>query len=142
LEKNAEYQIQINLPKVETIFGDSLGDSLLISTFTTKDWAQLGEIAGVVNSNNKEYQKAIIWAISLRGSGYYRTSAKIGENYIIPFLPEGLYQVGAGIDINENRKLDKGSGLPFGFSEPFKSLLDTIKVRKRWTTEGVNIWFQ
>jgi hypothetical protein len=142
LEKNVVYQIQINLNKVKTIFGDSLGDSLLVSIFNTKDWSQLGEIAGTVNSNNPEYQKAIIWTLPLRGSGYFHTSAKVNRKYLIQFLPEGLYRVYAGMDINENGKINKGRGLPFEYSEPFRVLSDTVKVRKRWTTEGVNIWFQ
>lgn len=142
LKKNAAYQIQINLGKVKTIFGDSLGDSLLVSTFTTKDWSLLGEIAGTVNSNIPEYQRAVIWALPLRGSGYYQTVAPVNQKYLIQFLPEGLYQVYTGIDLNENGKLDKGSGLPFEYSEPFRVISDSVKVRKRWTTEGVNIWFQ
>lgn len=142
LEKNAAYQIQINLNKVKSIFGDSLGDSLLLSSFNTKDWSQLGEIAGTVNSNNPEYQKGVIWALPLRSSGYFHTIAPVNQKYLIQFLPEGIYRVYAGIDINENRKIDKGSGLPFKYSEPFRVISDSIKVRKRWTTEGVNIRFQ
>ena len=142
LEKNSAYQIQIKLNKVKTIFGDSLGDSVLVNTFDTKDWSQLGEIAGVVNSDNPSYQMAVIWALPIRGNGFYLTFARVNQKYLIQFLPEGSYQVYAGIDVNENGKIDNGSELPFEFSEPFKMLSDTIKVRKRWTTESINIWFQ
>jgi hypothetical protein len=141
LEKNEPYQVHLNLPKIKTIFGDSVDDSLLVNHFQTKDWAQLGEIGGAVFSDNPQYQIAIIRASPLRGAGVYSTSAKIGEAYLIPFLPEGMYQMRAGIDKNQNGRINKGSGLPFEFAEPFKALLDTIKVRKRWTTEGVNFRF-
>lgn len=141
LEKDASHQILLDLKKVKTIFGDSIGDSLMISHFRTKDWAQLGEIAGVVSSNNPQYGKAIIWAFPLRGTGNYSASAEIGQKYLIQFLLAGQYQIQAGIDVNQNGKLDNGSALHFEYSEPFKVLPDTIKVRKRWTTEGINISF-
>ena len=141
LEKDASYQIILDLKKVKTIFGDSIGDSILNSHFKTVNWEQLGEIAGVVSSDNPHYKKAIIWAFPMKGSDIYSTSAKIGQKYLIPFLPEGQYRIQAGVDINQNGKLDNGSELHFEYSEPFKALPDTIKVRKRWTTEEINISF-
>jgi uncharacterized protein (DUF2141 family) len=141
LGKNAVYHILLDLKEVKTIFGNSIGDSLLISHFKTKDWEQLGEIAGVVSSDNPHYKKALIWAFPMQGAGNYSTSAEIGQKYQIPFLPEGQYRIQAGIDVNQNGKLDNGSELHFEYSEPFKVLPDTIKVRKRWTTEEINISF-
>jgi hypothetical protein len=78
----------------------------------------------------------------MRGTGCYSTSSVIGQRYLLEFLTEGLYELRAGVDINQNGKIDDGSCLPFKFSEPFKALADTIKVRKRWTTERVDITFQ
>ena len=142
LAKDAVYEIQLNLLKIKSIFGDTPGDTVYVSRFTTKDWSQLGEVAGVVHSDNPEYKSALIKAPPLRGAGKFTTHAEVGRPYLLQFLPEGLYLLEAGIDINHNQKLDPGAGLNFQFSEPFKALPDTIKVRKRWTTEGADFWFQ
>lgn len=142
LSKDATYRIRLDLLKINTIFGDAIGDSILLSGFKTKDWAQLGEIAGVVYSDNPEHKSAIIKASPLRGVGKYTTSAEVGKSYLLQFLPEGLYLLEAGIDVNQNQKMDRGGALHFQYSEPFKALPDTIKVRKRWTTEGVNFRFE
>jgi hypothetical protein len=142
LAKDATYEIQLDLPKIKSIFGDTLGDTAYVSRFTTKEWAQLGEIAGVVRSDNPLYKSAIIKASPIRGAGKYTTFAEVGKPYLLKFLPEGLYFLEAIIDLNQNQKMDRGAGLDFRYSEPFKALPDTIKVRKRWTTEGVDFWFE
>lgn len=142
LAKNAIYEIHLDLVNIKTIFGDALGDTMHTTRFTTRDWAQLGEIEGVVYSDNPQDKSAIIKASPVRGVGKYTTFAEVGQPYILQFLPEGLYLLEAGIDVNQNRKLDKGQELHFQFAEPFIALPDTIKVRKRWTTEGVNFKFE
>ena len=142
LAKDASYQIQLDLFTIRTIFGDAIGDSVYISRFKTKDWAQLGDIAGVVYSDNPQHKSAIIKASPVRGAGRYMAFAEVGQPYLLSFLPEGSYLLEAGIDVNQNRKIDKGNGLHFQYAEPFRALPDTIKVRKRWTTEGVNFWFR
>lgn len=145
LKKNQSYQIQINLSELKNIFGEAFTDSLdslYISHFTTKDWAQLGEISGVVYASKPAYENAIILASPVRGTGTYTAASPIGSPYLLEFLPEGLYLLKAGIDINKNGILDKGSSLPFRFSEPVIALPDTVKVRKRWTTDGIDFRFQ
>jgi len=142
LAEDATYEIYLDLPKIKSIFGDTIGDSVYVSKFTTKEWAQLGEIAGVVHSDNPLYKSAIIKASPIRGSGKYTTFGEVGKPYLLKFLPEGLYLLEAVIDLNQDQKMDRGAGLDFRYSEPFKALPDTIKVRKRWTTEGVDFWFE
>ena len=61
------------------------------------------------------------------------------NSYIIDELPGGEYILQAFIDRNGNKEWDKGKSLPWTFAEPFYFLPDTIKVRKRWTKEGVNL---
>lgn len=144
LKGNQTYQIQINLSELKTIFSeaytDSL-DSLYISHFTTKDWALLGEISGVVNASNPAYKTAIILASPIRGAATYTTVSPIGSPYLLEFLPEGSYLLKAAVDLNQNGVIDKGSSLPFQFSEPVIASPDTVKVRKRWTTEGIDLQF-
>jgi hypothetical protein len=46
------------------------------------------------------------------------------------------------LDMNENQIWDKGQTNPWTFAEPFLIHPDTVKVRKRWTTEGIDFNFQ
>jgi len=141
LPKNRKFFITLNLQEVHTVFNQSFGDSIYRSEFISVDWSNLGEISGFVRSNNPIYKNSLIRASQIRGGNDYSLQANLNKEYLMPFVFEGVYRVQAGIDINENGKLDKGSSIPFRFSEPFIVLPDTVKVRKRWTTQGINFSF-
>ncbi|MFQ5583497.1 MAG: Ig-like domain-containing protein, partial [Calditrichia bacterium] len=137
----AALDLKIDLKILKTIFGRAFGDSIFESSFHTVDYAELGEIAGKVTAADTFYKKAIITAIEESGRGAYRTTTEPGKPYLLTFLPDGRYRMQCGIDINQNGVIDRGSTIPFKFAEPFIVLPDTVKVRKRWTTEGINIRF-
>ena len=56
-------------------------------------------------------------------------------------LPSGRYRFSAFLDENHNSVHDAGSPFPFIPSEPFRSLPDTILVRARWETRGIDFTF-
>jgi hypothetical protein len=141
LPKNKNFFISLDLQKVYTIYNQSFGDSIYRSKFNSVDWSDLGELSGLVKSNNPMYKKSLIRTSQIRGSNAYSMQINVGQEYLMPFVFEGIYKIQAGIDINENGKLDQGSTIPFRFSEPFIVLSDTVKVRKRWTTQGINFQF-
>ena len=59
----------------------------------------------------------------------------------IPGLPEGAYHLEAFLDLNGDGVFNPGKTLPYQLAEPFVVLPDTVRVRKRWTTEGKLIDF-
>lgn len=141
LLKNSQYAIRMDLTKLKSVFGDAFGDSLYSSTFTTWDWAELGEISGRISAENSAVKQAFLWAREVRSSSRYAFFARVGQPYLFPFLPDGLYLLKAALDVNGNKRLDKGSTMPLNFSEPFQFYPDTVKVRKRWTTDGIDFHF-
>jgi uncharacterized protein (DUF2141 family) len=56
-------------------------------------------------------------------------------------LPSGRYRLSAFLDKNQNTIYDTGRPFPFIPSEPFRSLPDTILVRARWETRGIDFIF-
>ncbi|MFZ0390127.1 MAG: hypothetical protein WAN36_06670, partial [Calditrichia bacterium] len=71
----------------------------------------------------------------------YFAADTLGTRYQLNFLPEGLYLQHSVVDVNGNQRWDKGSAVPWHYAEPFLFKEDTVKVRKRWTTEGQDFQF-
>jgi uncharacterized protein (DUF2141 family) len=131
----------LDLANIPSVYGNAFGDSTFSYQFTTWDWADLGDISGTVRTENSNWKKAIVEANPFKGQEQYFMLVNTNEPYQISYLPEGFYRVKAMVDINENGKYDPGQTLPFEFAEPFLIYPDTVKVRKRWTTEGINFHF-
>ncbi|RMF56449.1 MAG: hypothetical protein D6748_13515, partial [Calditrichaeota bacterium] len=141
LQKGARYQVHLNLSKVFDIYGRPYGDSLYQHEFNTLDWSLLGEISGEVTVQDTSWKQVIISAEALKGQKKYSLVSTIDKPFIIPFLPEGQYRVKAAIDISTNGRWDPGKSIPFRYSEPVLVFPDTVSVRKRWTTEGIDFQF-
>ncbi len=142
LEKGTGYFFKLDLSGVKDIYGRGFGDSLHVHHFSTWDWADLGEITGTVRTNNPDWKRMIVTATPFTDKQkHYTVRGEIGKTYQISFLPGGLYKVNALVDVNENGELDGGSTVPFRFAEPYLIFPDTVKVRKRWTTEGIDFHF-
>lgn len=142
LKKGAAYSMEINLAGIKNVFEKPFGDTLFVYQFSTWEWSELGEIGGTVRVQNPGWEKAIIEATPVKGTEIYSVIVNTNQPYLIPFLPDGLYRLKAIIDLNQNGRYDGGQSFPFRHAEPFRVLPDTVKVRKRWTTEGVDIRFE
>ncbi len=142
LKKNTAYRIFLNLAQFKTIDGRAFGDSIQVVTFYTWDWAELGEIEGTVQvADSLSIYPVWVEVFSLPDRKRWDAVEARNGRFMIPFLPDGKYRLRAFIDRNRNQRLDGGRTRPFQFSEPFVWLSDTVKVRKRWTTQGIEIRF-
>ncbi len=141
LEKNATYKIRLYLGGLRDLWGRSFPDTTVESQFTTLDWADLGEIAGTVSASYPDWRQAVVFARPAEGEALYNTVTPLNQRYEIPFLPAGQYLLHSVVDVNENGRWDKGATHPWQFAEPFQFYPDTVNVRKRWSTEGINFQF-
>jgi uncharacterized protein (DUF2141 family) len=139
--KGETYYFTLDLSNIRSIYGNSFGDSTFSYRFTTWDWADLGDVSGTIRTDNTDWKKAILETVSFRGQEQYSVVVNTNEPYQISFLPDGFYRVKAMVDLNENGRYDPGKSIPFKFAEPFLIYPDTVKVRKRWTTDGINFNF-
>jgi hypothetical protein len=142
LKPNTTYSTNFPLSDLRDLFGNSFPDTMLSLSFTTLDMADLGEIAGRIYVADTSWQWVMVEARSVQEKTYYQGISRVGEEYQIDYLPGGLYLLRSIIDINENDLWDKGKTNPWHFAEPFIFMADTINVRKRWTTQGIDFHFR
>ncbi len=141
LKKDTRYTVTLQLSQMRDLFGRAFPDTVRQLSFSTISWTELGEISGRVLAQDTSYRRAMVQAIATEKKTVYTTFVRVGEEFEIPFLPAGKYLLRAIIDRNGNGRWDKGSTHPFQFAEPFVVSADTVKVRKRWTTQGKVIRF-
>ena len=116
-------------------------DTLISIRFHSQSEGDLGEIRGTVFAADLDWQQAIILIEPLRREAMYQDIVRKNEIYQFENLPDGQYRMKCVLDLNENQIWDKGKTNPWTFAEPFFIRADTVKVRKRWTTEGIDFNF-
>ena len=141
LRSDIQYTITMELSYLLDLFGRRFPDTTITSTFRTEDLANLGEISGNVYVPDSSWKEAIVQAKSLKGTQEYSVEDPVVNPYQINYLPAGSYLMDCVIDVNDNGVWDKGETSPWHFAEPYTILPDTVRVRKRWTTKGINIAF-
>ena len=139
---DSSYIAILNCGKISDLWGKLFEDSLIHHYFSTMSSRDLGEISGTVFVDSALVKPVYLSLNNLaRGQGqkvYKLILDKPGE-YRIEQLPEDKYRLKAFWDLDENGRYSAGGVFPFTFSEPFVVSNDTIKVRKRWETRGINI---
>jgi hypothetical protein len=138
---NKKYTIRIRLDSLKTIWGELVSDSVFISSFFVQKQEDLGEISGIVMCPDNSNRKAIIELKQLETNSIYNHVVNLEKEYLIENLPAGPYFITAILDRNSNLVWDKGKTNPWEFSESFIFREDTVFVRKRWTTQGINFNF-
>ncbi len=144
LQKGQTYRVVLPLAMLRTLWGKALGDTVLTVQFTTIDWVELGEIEGtVLLPDSLRRYPVIVQAVSVNAPNTIAGSTRVQAEgrFLIPFLPDGRYYLQAFVDRNHNGRWDGGCSRPFRFAEPFTVSADTLRVRKRWTTQGAQIQF-
>nr|MBN2277954.1 Ig-like domain-containing protein [candidate division Zixibacteria bacterium] len=129
----------------ETVFsdyaGNLMGDSLSQYGFSTYDPDSLGTISGSVRINT---------ALESQGSKYliFTSQQKVilkqrftGSAFSLN-IPPGNYIISGFLDRNENGNLDFGSLFPFSYAETTARYPDTVRVRARFETAGVEFEFR
>lgn len=112
-------------------------DSVVNRYFQTISSMLTGDLVGqiVTNSMGKEI---IVEAKQKGGKSFYTLAQKDGQ-FTFANLPEGEYLVSAYIRHGHSWSYFSGRSYPFEFSEPYGTFGELVKVRARWTTEGVVI---
>ncbi|MCK4428052.1 MAG: Ig-like domain-containing protein [candidate division Zixibacteria bacterium] len=158
-----KYQIKLGCDKVLDLFGNAMTDSVLFFTFITLNPDTLGSLSGLVLTfvpkdsvrgkarpeGNVEIlgettSKKIVVTLSLIDKvrkGYKKSLPQLGPFLFENILP-GKYMVGAYLDLNGDGNLTIGNPKPFILCEPFTFFPDTVHVRSRWETEGVELKFR
>ena len=95
----------------------------------------MGEIAGRVSG---AAGPVVVEAREVEGSKVYRTRTEGPGSYELP-VPGGRYTVCAFRDRDGDGRWSPGRPEPFLPAERFGVHPDTVDVRARWRTEGIDI---
>jgi uncharacterized protein (DUF2141 family) len=139
-----KYQIKLKSQKILDLFGNAMTDSVWFLTFVTLNPDTLGSISGKVEASGESISGDIVLTLSLIDKGgkrYQKTLPQPGSFLFENILP-GKYMVGAYVDLTKDGNLTIGNPKPFVLSEPFTFFPDTVTVRSRWETEGVELKFR
>ncbi|MFH1736227.1 MAG: Ig-like domain-containing protein [bacterium] len=139
LSNNQLYSIRVLGDSLRDVFGNVSPDSLVNISFKTWNTDDIGAVSGEIPDAPDHLQVVIE---QLDGDGKSKeTSVQQNGSFRFDDLPADLYSIWIYQDHNENHHYSPGNVDPFTFSEPFRSFSDTIRVRPRWETEGVILFW-
>jgi len=139
LKPETVYDIKIDLSK----FNDAVGnkrDSIYQLRFATITGVEFTGLSGKLNTNkpniilmlqNPKDEKIFYIAIPDKTSTYSFTRVE-----------PGTYSLWIYSDSDSSKTFSKGYPEPFNYSEEFKVVADTIKLRPRWSVTDYNIEFK
>jgi len=138
LQSNARYRLTVSLDSLRDSGGAYYHDSVLVLRFFTLDSRTLGSIEGELSDSTGSH------AVIVSSKSTNLTPARIVESrlqrpgkFVIHQLPEGFYSIEAFEDVNGDGQYNAGLPYPYKNSARFAVYPDTVKVRARWSVEGV-----
>jgi hypothetical protein len=136
MESKMVYRILVGLDRLPDKYGLSYEDSLFASRFTVMDRDMLGAIEGELIT-----QQDTTFTITFDRLGStrerYLLTQKGGGLFRIGNIPEGQYTIWAFRDEDGDGEYYYGEVFPFTGSDPFIIHPDTVRVRARWTVDGI-----
>ena len=142
LMSNAWYTLVTEAQKFVDLNGNHTKDSLVRIRFRTFDERNFGVLMGTItdtsNAKNSPYVVTLTNVASKKQFIY--TLARAGA-FTFSSVPDGTYAIEAFRDDNHTGKYFPGSVVPYKFAEPYFLLGETIRVRARWSVQGINIEF-
>lgn len=139
LLSNTTYCLRVRGDSLRDIFGNRSPDSLAEVRFTTLDLEEVGSITGQVAGAEEGLHVA---AEQFGGTGEtWETVAQEDGRFSFDQLPAANYRFWLYRDVDGNAYFTPGRFNPFTFAEPFAVSGDTIRVRSRWETEGIKLFW-
>lgn len=134
-------RLTLDLQGIADASGNYSADSAEVIVFTVRDPARLGKFSGRTHGGvDPVFVSAM--AVTGRKNQEFTCKADKDGNYRIENLLPGRYILWGFSDANGNGTCDFGSLDPFVHSERFAVNRDTVQVRERWETSGVDIYFR
>jgi methionine-rich copper-binding protein CopC len=112
-----------------------------VADFTTFDPQNLGAITGSLTVTPAEWQNLpiIVEFLAQQERAFSRRMTFSARESFSFDTPADRYLMRATVDLNRNGRFDPGAVLPHAPAEPRFNFPDTIDVRARFTTEGVDL---
>lgn len=126
---------------IKDLSGNTNPDSIIAYPVNLKqnppEPAKNGSLTGVISYNAAS--PVVIELVD--GKGNVVVSNTVNSPGVFKFnqVPSGFYTLRSYIDKNSNSRFDYGLINPFNFSERFVVSSDSIRIRERWETSGINL---
>ena len=144
LSGKMRYKIKLLGRQIRDLLGNiSLIDSVFTSSFVTQNPDTLGSVSGKVETEEKDDSATVVlilWHLGQDKLSYQLALPRSGS-FLFEIILPGKYFLSGYLDLNEDGNLTLGQPVPFSPLEPFALYPDTICVRSRWETEGVELKF-
>lgn len=138
----ARYRLKITEFDIIDKSGNTMGDSLREYSVTTLNKDSLGTVAGriTVKLDDRRMAPVVLQFNKVENQQTFDLPVS-GREFKID-LPAGKYLVNGFIDIDSSGLRDLGSAIPYRYSETVMTHPDTIAVRARFETAGVELKFK
>lgn len=136
------YRLDITEPDLMDLSGNALGDTLKSYSFATLDEDSLGSVSGAISITLPDRRLSPVVMTFKQipsGQSFPLTSS---DRQIRLALPAGKYLLSGFIDTNKNGRRELGSIDPFTLSESYARYPDTVAVRARFETTGLDFEFR
>ncbi len=117
--------------------GETEKDSVVTLRFMMADSTTLGDVEGTVTPPTSG-GRIVVGAERQGGKDFYVFADSSGA-FKLDGILAGTYTLRAYLQHGKGMKYYYGRSYPYRFAEPFGVYKDQVKVRARWTTEGVTI---
>ena len=139
---NQWYTLTVNVQYFADFANNHTRDSVRKFHFRTRDVRTLGTLKGaIVDLTNKTHAGYYVTATNVDTKRTYTN--RVGEMgpFTLDDLPDGTYAIEAFRDDNGDGVITPGRVFPFRHGEPYTALPGTMRVRARWTIEGLRLVF-
>jgi hypothetical protein len=141
LAAGESYSISVHEFELFDLAGNTVGDSVRQFRFSIIDPDSIGWIEGVVRAGASDSVAGIVLRFRKLSDGQQFQFPSTSRSFKFG-LPAGKYLVSGFVDRNANGRFDRGLVFPYTLSEPFLPYSDTVSVRARFETAGVELEFK
>jgi hypothetical protein len=113
-------------------------DSVVVRHFRMVDFLSLGDIEGEVSPRVAGRNLVVVAVRRGDGKRFYSVADSSGKFKIVG-VPSGEYTVESYVKTDHTMAYYSGKSYPYQFAAPFGFYSGIVKVRARWTTEGIEI---
>jgi len=139
----AWYTLRLPLDSVRDSRGTHWRDSLFELHFQTLDTRTLGTIEGTLEGTGGEHPMVlVVKTTDVKPQRTFVSRIDRPGKFLVGDIPEGRYGIEAFEDLEGDGVYRAGVPHPFEPSARFTVYPDTVKVRARWSVEGVQVRFR
>jgi hypothetical protein len=139
LEPGQSYTLRILEYDIFDLSGNRAGDSLQSYRYTIVDRDSLGTLTGQVRVALPNAESVPVVLVVKNADNARTIRETVLGNIFTVDLPAGKYLLTGFLDRNRNERLDNGSLQPFELPETRTTLKDTVVVRARFETAGIEL---